>query len=97
MVYCGGPQGRVVPRVTGGVATENSTLSSDAILYLTPQDDADTAVSNDSEVVVSPAVDDGCKLVENMQPGHASSKIEATPRWSAQLSVAKQQSRYCIS
>ena len=78
------------------MATENSTLSSDAILYLTPQDDADTAVSNDGEVV-SPAVDDGCKLVENMQPGHASNKIEATPRWSAQLSVAKQQSRYCIS
>ena len=96
MAYSGGPQGRVVPRVTGGVATENITLSSDAILYLTPRDDADTAVSSDGEVV-SPAVDDGCKSVENMQPGHASGKTEATPRRSARLSVAKQQSRYCLA
>ena len=81
-----------MPRGGGTVATEIVTLSSDVpMLYLTPRDDADPAVSNDGEMVSS--VDDDCKSVENMNPGHTSGKTEATPRRSARLSVAKQQSR----
>ena len=60
------------------------------MLYLTPRDEGDpAAVGNDGELV-SAGIDDDSKCVENMQPSNAS---EATPRRSARLSVAKQQSR----
>ena len=62
------------------------------MLYLTPRDEGDpaaAAVGNDGELV-SADIDDDSKCVENMQPSNAS---EATPRRSARLSVAKQQSR----
>ena len=78
----------------GAVSAENVTVSPDVpLLFLTPRDEVDSPVSNDSDQLVPSAVDD-CKSVENMQPSHASVKIEATPRRSARLSVAKQQSRY---
>ena len=81
-------------RVGGSVTMENVTLCPDVpMLYLTPRDEADPAVSND-DGLGSTGIDDDSKSVENMQPGHTSSvKSDATPRRSARLSVAKQQSR----
>ena len=81
-------------RVAGSVSTENIRCSDVAMLYLSPRDECDPAAMISDGDLVSAGVDDDSKCVENMQPSHASSKTElATPRRSAWLSVAKQQSR----
>ena len=80
-----------MPRVSGSIAMENVTCSDVPMLYLTPRDEGDPAATTTSDgELMSAGIDDDSKCVENMQPSHAS---EATPRRSARLSVAKQQSR----